>query len=320
MPSVIDKMNEWGFQKRPFLFLIDFENQNPLAYPLDQLPDEFRFSTPRHPVDPEPYPDEKKILLEKSPITFRRYKQAFDQVMNHLRLGNTYLLNLTFPTPIHTNLSLDEIFRWAHAPYRLLMQDRFVVFSPEPFVRVAHGWIYTYPMKGTIDAALPDAENRILQDPKETAEHHTIVDLLRNDLSLVATHVEVSRFRYIDAIRTNEKTLLQVSSEIRGQLTYPFDQQFGSLMAALLPAGSISGAPKQKTVEIIGKAETRPRGYFTGVFGLFDGKVMESAVMIRFIEKTESGLHFRSGGGITHLSDARAEYQEMIDKVYVPVT
>ena len=90
-------------------------------------------------------------------------------------------------------------------------------------------------------------------------------------------------------------------------------------MAKLLPAGSISGTPKRKSVEIIEAIEGYERGFFTGVFGVYDGKSLDSAVMIRFLEKTDEGYVFKSGGGITLLSDAFQEYDELCDKVYVPV-
>ena len=86
-----------------------------------------------------------------------------------------------------------------------------------------------------------------------------------------------------------------------------------------MPAGSISGAPKEKTVQIIQQAENQPRGYYTGVFGIFDGESLQSAVAIRFIEQTDNGLVFRSGGGITVQSDVQEEYRELIQKVYVPL-
>ena len=73
-------------------------------------------------------------------------------------------------------------------------------------------------MKGTIDATLPDAENRLLQNHKETCEHYTIVDLIRNDLNIVATRVQVKRFRYVEKIHTSQGEILQTSSEISGQL------------------------------------------------------------------------------------------------------
>ena len=87
----------------------------------------------------------------------------------------------------------------------------------------------------------------------------------------------------------------------------------------MLPAGSVTGAPKEKTVQIIRETEPFERGFYTGICGYFDGESLDSAVMIRFIEKTDNEMVFRSGGGITARSDASSEYLEMIDKVYVPV-
>jgi len=106
-------------------------------------------------------------------------------------------------------------------------------------------------MKGTIDAAVENAVSIIINDKKELAEHYTIVDLIRNDLNMVAKKVRVDRFRYIDEIKTIRKNLLQVSSQISGELTPDWHNRIGDILFTLLPAGSISGAPKKKTVEII---------------------------------------------------------------------
>jgi para-aminobenzoate synthetase component 1 len=201
-----------------------------------------------------------------------------------------------------------------------MWKDRFVVFSPESFVRIKDGVISSFPMKGTIDAGLPDAREVLLNNAKELAEHNTIVDLIRNDLSIMAKQVRVERFRYIDTIRTNFKDLLQVSSEIAGVLETGYASRIGDILFSMLPAGSVSGAPKKRTLEIIREAEVSPRGYYTGVMGRFDGRDLDSGVMIRFIEQTPKGLVFRSGGGITCFSDPRSEYNEMVDKVYVPFT
>jgi para-aminobenzoate synthetase component 1 len=112
--------------------------------------------------------------------------------------------------------------------------------------------------------------------------------------------------------------LLQVSSEISGVLPEDYQNKIGDLLFGMLPAGSVTGAPKLQTLQIIRESENYERGYYTGVFGIFDGEDLDSAVMIRFIEKTDSGMVFKSGGGITALSEAQTEYQEMIDKVYLP--
>ncbi len=241
------------------------------------------------------------------------------QVHHELHAGNSFLTNLTFRTPVASSLSLEEIFAHSQAKYRLWWANRFVCFSPETFVRIEEGTIATFPMKGTIDAALPDAEARLLGNEKEKAEHATIVDLLRNDLSQIARGVHVRRFRYLDRVQTHQKTLLQASSEIVGTLPTDYAAHIGDLLCSLLPAGSVSGAPKPKTLEIIRRVEGSPRGFYTGVFGVFDGSRLDSAVMIRFIEQREGQLFYRSGGGIHAFSDAAAEYQEMLDKIYVPI-
>ena len=169
-------------------------------------------------------------------------------------------------------------------------------------------------MKGTIDATLPDAENRLLQNHKETCEHYTIVDLIRNDLNIVATRVQVKRFRYVEKIHTSQGEILQTSSEISG-----WQNELGTLLFKLLPAGSISGAPKAATQKLIRQAEGLPRGYYSGVFGYFDGQTLDSAVLIRFIEKVDNRYYFRSGGGITVNSQAKEEYQEILEKIYLPI-
>ncbi len=253
------------------------------------------------------------------PVEQDAYMRSFRIVYANLLAGNSYLVNLTFPTSIEISITLPEIFSRSNARYRLLFGDRFVVFSPEIFVQIENGRISSFPMKGTIDAALPDAEKQILADPKETAEHNTIVDLIRNDLSMVTSHVSVKRFRYIEKIDTHEKSLLQVSSEISGQLDGQYMANLGNIFRKLLPAGSISGAPKKKTLQIINEAETYNRGFYTGVFGYFNGVKLDSGVMIRFIRNENGSLVFCSGGGITVNSNPEMEYKELTDKVYVPI-
>ena len=174
-------------------------------------------------------------------------------------------------------------------------------------------------MKGTMDAALPDAEQKLLNSEKELAEHYTIVDLIRNDLSMVAKNVKVDRFRFIDKLKTNRGGLLQMSSEISGELPENYHEIIGEILIKMLPAGSISGAPKKKTIEIIREAEQYKRGYYTGIFGIFDGENIDSGVMIRYIEQKPDGLIYKSGGGITAKSNVDEEYQELIDKIYIPL-
>ncbi len=173
-------------------------------------------------------------------------------------------------------------------------------------------------MKGTIDANVVDAKVKILADKKEMAEHIMIVDLLRNDLSIVSKNVRVEEFRYITKISAGDKKLLQVSSHISGNLENNWHETIGDILKKLLPAGSISGTPKKSTLEIIKEIENYERGFYSGVFGVYDGENFDSGVMIRFIENSKDGFIYKSGGGITLDSDVRLEYDELLDKVYLP--
>lgn len=319
MQDAIKMMNKLGAAREPFLFIIDFAMKQPKVYPVNEIPSDVLFDINGVTNAKNDFNiTEKAFYLNKKPVDFSFYKNAFDKVIAHLQYGNSYLINLTQPTKIETNLDLQTIFYKSKAKYKLCYKDEFVVFSPEIFVKIKDNIISSFPMKGTIDASVPDAENIILNDIKETAEHYTIVDLIRNDLSMVAKNVKVDRFRYIDHLKTSDKHLLQVSSEISGELPEDYLQHIGDIIFKLLPAGSISGAPKKKTLEIIAEAENYDRGYYTGIFGYFDGANLDSGVMIRFIEKTTHGYVYKSGGGITAKSQAEMEYQELIDKVYVP--
>ena len=316
-----EKLNAWGKSKTPFVFLVDYQMKKPLAWTLDDpnlLESRFNlngFKSTSHAANDSSLPD---FHFAKFPISFDAYQEKFNHVVANLNAGNSFLVNLSVPTPISTNLSLSEIFTYSEAPYKFLYKNEFVCFSPEIFIRIKGNRISSFPMKGTIDASIPNAENVILSDAKEAAEHATIVDLIRNDLSMVAEKVWVEKYRFIDRIQTNDKTLLQVSSEIAGILPDAFDGKFGELLLKMLPAGSITGAPKPSTLKIIEAAENYDRGYYTGIMGYFDGENFESAVMIRFIENQNGNFIFKSGGGITSRSNAQNEYQELIDKVYLP--
>jgi para-aminobenzoate synthetase component I len=318
---LIEEMNFLGEIQEPFIFIIDFDVNEYLVKPYGEIhPDEMLFEINGikncNTKNQEPILD---VAFQKYPVPFDQYYHAFEAAQKSLAYGDSFLINLTFPTRIECNLSLREIFIASKAKYKLYVPDRFVVFSPETFVQIHNGVISSYPMKGTIDASEAFAREKILNDPKEHAEHATIVDLIRNDLSMVAHHVFVEKFRYIDELETHDKNLLQVSSKISGQLDQNYHSRIGDIVCSMLPAGSVTGAPKPKTVEIIKDIEGYRRGFYKGVFGYFDGHNLDSGVMIRFIEKQGNELYFKSGGGITIYSDAKKEYQELIDKIYVPI-
>jgi para-aminobenzoate synthetase component I len=314
-----NRMNEWGSKKIPFLFIVDFEFSKPVLVKLNDInPIELKYAINGF-TNSITSSQKNPQVLSKSFISFSEYKKKFDSVYSHLQYGDTFLTNLTVKSNIELNCSLEDVYNASRAKYKLWVKDKFLVFSPESFIKMELGKIFSYPMKGTIDARLPQAEEIILNNQKEKSEHVTIVDLIRNDLSQVSSNVCVTRFRYTEEIKTNHKNLLQVSSEIAGDLPPNYESHIGDILVSLLPAGSVSGAPKPKTIEVIKEAEQEPRGYYTGVFGYFDGLKLDSGVMIRFIEQNNGQFFYRSGGGITSQSEAEAEYQEVINKVYVPV-
>jgi para-aminobenzoate synthetase component 1 len=310
-------INELAKNNTPFLCIISYDKQKIFAQPLDELDNDIYYKLEEW----RNYPAEKRtkdFTFSKKPVDFTTYKQTLEKILEEIRSGNTYLLNLTFKTPIETDLTLKEIFTYAQAKFKLYFKEQFICFSPERFVEIEGNTIATYPMKGTIDANLPDAEEIILSNQKEMAEHVMIVDLMRNDLGIIGEEVQVEKFRYTDRIKAGEKELLQVSSKITAKLPDNWREELGTLLEQILPAGSISGTPKRSTVNIINRTEEYKREFYTGIFGVFDGESFRSSVMIRFIDKEGDQLFYKSGGGITIDSDAKSEYEEMTDKVYLP--
>ena len=317
--ACILEMNRLGSLNIPFCFLIDFEEMMPRLWRMDEPQDEFMFvfnGRSSHTPAAECHAPQRSFRFEKQPIDPKAYERMFDITVDHIRKGDSYLVNLTTDTMIDTDLTLEESYRLGRSKYKCLLRDQFVCFSPETFVRIDHGRIRSHPMKGTIDASLPDAREMILRDEKEAAEHATIVDLIRNDLGRVATGISVERYRYYEVIHSQFGQLGQVSSEISGKLPDDYHQRIGDIIFELLPAGSISGAPKKRTLDIIREAEGRKRGYYTGIAGYFEHGMLDSCVLIRFMQA--NGV-YSSGGGITCQSRLEDEYLEMINKVYVPI-
>ncbi|PKO99462.1 MAG: aminodeoxychorismate synthase component I [Bacteroidetes bacterium HGW-Bacteroidetes-8] len=322
--EVCEHINRTASKRGPFLFAVDFELESGIFIedPINSSEILFRIgdicnrSAIRVGQLPEKREKRLKIL---NPVPIQEYREKFSTVLEGLMRGDTYLINLTCKTEVETSLTLEEIFSESESPFAICLPGRFVCFSPERFVQIENGVISSRPMKGTIMASVPQARERILSDYKESSEHNTITDLIRNDLGMVSERVWVESFRYIDSVKTDRGEILQVSSDIRGELPGSYLDNLGDLIFRLLPAGSVSGAPKKSTLKLIAKSEGEKRGFYTGVFGFFDGSVFDSAVMIRFIERDKDGkMWYRSGGGITVNSNCEDEHSEMMAKIYFP--
>ena len=318
--NLISTLNSFGNTKKPFFFCISYDLKAWDVIPLDKLPKTIRYSI----NESKNTHQNHKIFISKKHLTFQTYKKKFNKVISQIQEGNTYLLNLTTKTNIKSKNSLLEIYEHSSAKYKIYYKNKFVSFSPETFIKISNNKIYTFPMKGTINSKVEDAHEKILNDQKELAEHTMIVDLLRNDLNIVSKNVIVDEFRYVETIKAGENKLLQVSSKISGELANNWHETIGDILVNLLPAGSITGTPKRKTVEIIHEIEKYDRGFFTGIWGIYDGTSLDTAVLIRFIERKKNNTNnknqyiYKSGGGITLDSDINNEYNEMIEKVYIP--
>ena len=317
----IRKTSRFLENKEPFFFVVNFDKNKALAYSYEEALEEgilFDINGQSNIKKSENVQALDIPPIEVNPFPFDLYLKGFENVVQNLKKGNSFLVNLTFPSKIVSPMNLKSAFWKANARYKLLFKDEFVSFSPECFIKIKDGHIYSYPMKGTIDATLDATGELLMNSAKEQQEHHTIVDLIRNDLSAVSREVTVTKFRYLEKIRTANREIWQTSSEIRGRLFNNWEKDFGILLLKMLPAGSISGAPKPQTLKIINTAEKYSRNFYTGIFGIFDGTTIDSGVAIRFIEREKDEFWYKSGGGITHQSNVKEEYIELINKIYIP--
>ena len=312
--DLINKLNKYGSLKEPYLFIISYDKKSSDFYLLKDLPKDVEFK-----INNNTIPQSSSVIkINKELEDYEIYKNKFDLLQKEIKAGNSYLLNLTSKTKISLDMDLKEIYNKSKARFKLKYKNEFVCFTPERFISIEDNKISTYPMKGTIDASLPNASETILADEKEMAEHTMVVDLLRNDLSIVSSKVRVNKFRYVEKINAGSKELLQISSEIQGDLDSSWTNNIGNILDNLLPAGSITGTPKKNTIEILEKTENYDRKYYTGIAGVFDGKKLETFVLIRFIENIQDTLFYKSGGGITCDSICKNEYEELSDKIYIP--
>ncbi len=317
-----NQMNTLGRENIPFLFILSFDLQQNIVVPLDQcagmgIAFQFPGITGGRIIDS---PKKQAMITDYRLPKEEEYQKAFQKVQYHLHRGDTYLLNLSFEVPIQMNADLDTVYQGAGALFKTYWAPHWISFSPERFVQIEGRTLSTHPMKGTISSEFPEAADQLLSDKKENAEHYTIVDLMRNDLSSVGRQTRVEKFKYLTEVQREGHGLLQMSSHIKTQLREDWRSRLGDIFFRLLPAGSITGAPKQKTVEIIKAVETHQREFYTGVSGVFyDGKV-DSAILIRYIGQRNGQFYYKTGGGITTQSHWEDEYNEIREKIYIPLS
>ena len=318
--SSFDTISKLAEKSIPFSFFISYDKKNILVFTLDEMKDSgihFNICENSSQIESNIKPSINKIEA----VSKKQFDISYKLVQKHLKQGNSYLLNLTFKTPIELNCSLLDVYAHSNAKYKAYISGEFTFFSPETFIQISKkGKIQTFPMKGTSLVKDDKDGSKLKQSIKERSEHNTIVDLLRNDLAIVAKNIKLDKFAYLEKIHTGRgEELWQMSSMISAQLNSNWKNKLGDILQKMLPAGSICGAPKEKTLAIIKDAENHNRGFYTGIAGYFDGNSLDSCIMIRFIKEKNNKHYYYSGGGITHLSESEMEYNEYLEKIYLPV-
>jgi para-aminobenzoate synthetase component I len=253
------------------------------------------------------------------------YTKRFDKLHDHLRKGDCYQGNLTFPIkaswngdPLAAFWSLIERQPVKYGAYVDLGGPIILSRSPELFFKVdKSGWIETHPMKGTAargSSPAADAEivAAMLTDEKTLAENRMIVDLLRNDISRISEVGTLSVPKLFE-IETYP-TLHQMVSHVRAKLL--LDTTIRDIFTALYPCGSVTGAPKMWAMDILAKLEQQPRGAYCGAIGhIAPSGEMTFSVAIRTLTLHPDGRAvFNVGGGVVFDSTAEAEYEEALLK------
>ena len=188
--------------------------------------------------------------------------------------------------------------------------------SPETLVKLENGVLHTFPLAGTRPRGKTDEEDKaleagLLKDEKELAEHNMLVDLGRNDLGKISKFgsVQVEKLHSIERY----SHVMHIGSTVRGEIKEEFDAL--DAIEAVLPAGTLSGAPKIRACQLIAELENNKRGIYGGAIGYIDfSGNMDTCIAIRIAYKKNGKVFVRSGAGIVADSDPEKEYNECINK------
>ncbi|MFH2050493.1 MAG: aminodeoxychorismate synthase component I, partial [bacterium] len=257
-----------------------------------------------------------------STITKKEYIDKINKIKWHIHEGDIYQANFTSRLdiessrkPFDTYLRLRRLNPSPYGCYINFGDYQIISSSPERMFLKQGNHITSGPIKGTIARGNNDIEeninlNRLLNSEKDKAELLMIVDLVRNDLGKIARTGTVS----VDSIYKPEiySSLIHLVSDISAELKS--DTKITDIFRALLPGGSITGAPKKRAVEIINENEITPRGVYTGCIGYIDGETADFNIAIRTITHSDGLYLVHAGGGIVADSDPENEYNEMMLK------
>lgn len=257
-------------------------------------------------------------------ITFNEYKNALTQIKEEIADGNTYEVNYTYDWDVDYSGSELKLYEYLlhkqTTPYNAFFKNEYdtvLSFSPELFFELEGSHILTKPMKGTMprgETYEKDRENIefLKNDIKNRAENVMIVDLLRNDLGRIAKTGSVKVSKLFDV--ETHKTLHQMTSQIEADLED--DVSLYEIFKAIFPCGSITGAPKISTMEIIDRVEKGNRNVYCGAIGIISPDRTVFSVPIRILQKSigHNSYKYRVGGAVVWDSDIKDEWDETFTK------
>lgn len=264
-------------------------------------------------------------LYSKALIDYKTYSKSINRIKEEIACGNTYEVNYTYDYKIETELGGFELYKnilpRQTTPYNAYIKNKYeeiLSFSPELFFELNGNKILTKPMKGTIKRGGNEIEDKanvefLRNDIKNRAENVMIVDLLRNDLGKIAKTGTVKVEKLFD-IETH-KTVHQMTSEISAELDDNITLY--EIFKAIFPCGSITGAPKINTMDIIDNVEFGKREVYCGAIGLITPQKTVFSVPIRILQKHNDKKNFlcRVGGAIVWDSIPKEEWEETLTKI-----
>ena len=265
-----------------------------------------------------------KLKEELKPdFSEERYKQMVERAKHYIREGDIFQVVLSNPQTARAEGNLFDTYRVLRtsnpSPYMFYFSSDDVEIagaSPETLVKLQDGKLYTFPLAGTRPRGKTDEEDKrleeeLLHDGKELAEHNMLVDLGRNDIGRISTLGSVKVEKYCSIERFS--CVMHIGSTVSGQIRP--DKDAVDAVDSILPAGTLSGAPKIRACEIIQELEGRKRGIYGGAVGYLDfAGNLDTCIGIRLVYKKNGKVCVQSGAGIVADSAPEKEYQECCNK------
>ena len=270
-----------------------------------------------------PFELQEDLIIDSAEICPTVSKQKYFEhvlaIKEHIKEGDIYQANYTCRCDVHSRAKPFGIYqnlrRLNPAPYSAYLNFgdyQVISSSPERMFKRSGGYITTCPIKGTVPSGQNELERsvqrrKLLNSSKDKAELLMIVDLMRNDLGKIAKTGSVTATNLFTAEEYSSLIHLvaNVSATLKKEIGY------SEILAALMPGGSITGAPKKRAIEILQEHENTPRGVYTGCIGYVYGDKAEFNIAIRTMIHHDEVYHVHAGGGLVADSNPESEYQEM---------